>query len=61
MNRTKAELEKKIAELNIWLSDNQTLTYSIEYKQKEHNRNYYVNQLIELEEYGEQTQEHSII
>jgi len=43
-------LENQIKELNHWLFQNST--DRIEYKEKEHNRNYYVNKLIELEENG---------
>lgn len=54
MNTTKVKivnkswLEKKIAYLNEWLFYNPTK--SPEKWQNEHDRNYYVNKLIELEE-----------
>lgn len=48
MNRDKDWLEKKIHSLNKWLMEHNDVHF--EYKQKLHNRNYYVNKLIELEE-----------
>ncbi len=47
MNLTKEQLEKKIAELNKWLLNNQFALKRL-IKEKEHYRNYYVNKLIEL-------------
>lgn len=48
MKKNKHWLERKISELNKWLMNHNEAHF--EYKQKLHNRNYYVNKLIELEE-----------
>lgn len=48
MKVSKHYLESKIADLNQWLMENAPVHF--QYKQKEHNRNYYVRKLIELEE-----------
>lgn len=54
MNSTKIKivnkdwLENNIKELNDWLFQNPQKSDT--YREKEHNRNYYVNKLIELEE-----------
>lgn len=48
MTVTKDWLERKVAGLNEWLTNNGPAHF--EFKQKTHNRNYYVNKLIELEE-----------
>lgn len=48
MKVTKDWLERKVAGLNTWLTENSPAHF--QYKQKERNRNYYVNKLIELEE-----------
>jgi hypothetical protein len=52
VNERKIELEQKIENLNAWLLNpaNEKLS---EFNQKTQERNYYVKQLIELEEYGE--------
>lgn len=53
MNLTKEQqLNKQIEELNQWLLHNNHLEDTKAYKIKERDRNYYVNQLIELQEYG---------
>ena len=41
-------LDRRIEELNDWLFENKD--NRTEYREKEHQRNYYVNKLIELEE-----------
>lgn len=48
----KIELERKINLLNDWLL-NPANEKMREFNQKKHERDYYVNKLIELEEYGE--------
>jgi hypothetical protein len=52
MNLTKEQIERKIKQLNAWLLVHKNAKDNTKYKQKERDRNYYVNQLIELEEYG---------
>lgn len=54
MKVTAQELELKIKFLNEWLQSPEHKN-SWAYKAKEHNRNYYVNKLIELEETGQET------
>ncbi|QYS89088.1 hypothetical protein [Flavobacterium davisii] len=48
---TKLELEAKIKELNEWLQNPENQKNS-DYKKKVQARNYYVNRIIEIEEYG---------
>lgn len=48
---TKQWLEAKIKDLNEWLKENEFKNH-FEYSEKTHNRNYYVELLIELEESG---------
>lgn len=48
MKKDKYWLERKINSLNKWLMEHNEAHF--EYKQNLHNRNYYVNKLIELEE-----------
>lgn len=51
MTVTKDWLEAKIKDLNEWLLEYEKGNH-FEYAEKKHNRDYYVNQLIELEESG---------
>lgn len=48
---SKEWLEAKIKDLNEWLLEHETKNH-FEYSEKRHNRNYYVDVLIELEESG---------
>jgi hypothetical protein len=50
---SKEWLETKIKDLNEWLLEHEKGNH-FEYAEKKHNRDYYVNQLIELEESGMQ-------
>jgi hypothetical protein len=53
MNLTKEQqLKTKILKYNQWLLNNKHIEGTTSYKIKERYRNYYVNQLIELQEYG---------
>lgn len=48
MKLTKAQLERKIANLNKWLKKNPKTHYQRKYK--EQNRTYYIKKLVELED-----------
>jgi hypothetical protein len=52
MKLTKEQLENKIEKVNKWLLRNPHLEGTLPYRGVLHKRNYYVNKLIELEEYG---------
>lgn len=48
---TKLELEAKIKELNDWIQNPENASHA-DYKQKVQARNYWVERIIEIEEYG---------
>lgn len=54
MNVDKQWLERKIAELNDWLQQAENNNHP-EYSLNQHNRNYYVNKLIELDDHRQKT------
>ncbi|MFK7033164.1 hypothetical protein V3Q90_12440 [Flavobacterium oreochromis] len=50
------ELEKKVQDLNAWLLNPANKNHT-DYKLKEHDRNYYVSKIIEIEELQLNTEE----
>ncbi len=46
---TKTELEEKVKQLNNWLFENDE--FHPEYKGQAHKRNYYVEKLVEMDEF----------
>lgn len=50
MKVSKEYIENKVKELNEWLQANKST--DPDYKQKTHNRNFYVDKLIEMDENG---------